>query len=141
MRLSTEKYIGIGRVPVGIGAILKGWNIEEDHYRDPTTLPVVNFRAMTNACPFDCFHCFTDKMKRTLSLDEIKNVIDQLADMRTHAIDFVGEGEPTIDKDFFEIVEYTASKKIQPVVYTEAATRLRNKDFAKRLFDTGASVC
>ena len=96
---------------------------------------------MTNACPFDCFHCFTDKMKRTLSLDDIKNVIDQLADLKTHAIDFVGEGEPTIDKDFFEIVEYTASKNIQAVVYTEAATRLRNRDFVTRLYDSGASVC
>jgi MoaA/NifB/PqqE/SkfB family radical SAM enzyme len=141
MIFSNKSYVGIGRVPVGIGAILKGWNITEAHYRDPTTLPVVNFRAMTNACPFNCFHCFTDKMKKTLSLHEIKNVIDQLADMNTHAIDFVGEGEPTIDKDFFEIVEYTASRNIQPVVYTEAATRLRDRDFAMRLFDSGASVC
>ncbi|WP_038976555.1 radical SAM protein [Bradyrhizobium japonicum] len=141
MQLSNQSYIGLGRVPVGIGAVLKGWNISEAHYRDQNTLPVVNFRAMTNACPFNCFHCFTEKMKKTLSLAEIKNVIDQLADLNTHTIDFVGEGEPTIDKDFFEIVEYTASKNIQPVVYTEAATRLRNKEFAMRLFNSGASVC
>jgi len=141
MELSTKSYIGVGRVPVGIGALLKGWAIAEDFYRRADTLPVVNFRAMTNACPFDCFHCFTDKMKRTLTLDEIKNVIDQLADLNTHTIDFVGEGEPTVDKDFFTIVEYTAKKGIQPVVYTEAATRLRDRNFALRLYDSGASVC
>ncbi|MBU4369415.1 radical SAM protein [Patescibacteria group bacterium] len=96
---------------------------------------------MTEACPHNCFHCFTDKNRKTLTLDEIKNVIDQLADLNAYAIDFVGEGEPTIDKDFFEIIEYTSSKGIHPSIYTDAAIKMRDRDFIKRVYESGASVC
>ena len=140
MKLSNKEFIGLGRVPVGIGAMLKGWDIDEEHYRDLSRFTIVNFRAMTEACPHDCFHCFTDKNKKTLTLDEIKDVIDKLSELHTNAIDFVGEGEPTVDKDFFEIIEYTKSKNIQPVVYTDAALKMRDKDFVKRVYDSGASV-
>lgn len=141
MKITKESYFGLGNVPVGIGVFIKGWDIKEEDYRNPIKLPVVDFRAMTEACPHDCFHCFTDKSKKTLSLEEITNVIDQLAEMNTHAINFVGEGEPTIDKDFFDIIEYTASKGIQPVIFTDAATKMRDRDFVKRVKKSGASVC
>lgn len=138
---SKEKYIGLGHVPIGIGAVIKGWNITEEHFRNPDVLPVVDFRAMTNACPHNCFHCFTDKLKKTLALNEIKKIIDELAEMKTAAIDYLGEGEPTIDEDFFEIIEYTAKKGIQPIIFTDAATKLRDRDFVKRIKRSGASVC
>jgi len=140
MELSTKEYVGLGKVPVGIGAMMKGWGISEEHYRDINKFTIVNFRAMTEACPHDCFHCFTDKTKRSLSLEEIKMIIDKLAAVGTSAIDYVGEGEPTIDPYFFDIINYTKKKGIQPVVYTDAATMLRDKDFVKRLYNTGASV-
>lgn len=138
---SKKRYIGPGNIPIGVGALIKGWNIEEKDYTDPSRLPVVDFRAMTEACPHNCFHCFTDKNRKTLRLNEIKNIIDQLAEAKTHTIDFVGEGEPTIDPNFFEIVEYTSSKGINPVVYTDAATKLRDRNFVKRLYESGTSVC
>ena len=141
MKISKEKYIGLGYVPIGIGAAIKGWNINEEHFREPNSLSVIDFFAMTNSCPHDCFHCFTDKNKKTLTLDEIKNVIDQLAEMKTTAINYDGEGEPTIDKDFFDIIEYTVKKKIQPIVFTDAATKLRDKNFVRRMKKSGASVC
>ena len=135
MKTSKEKYIGLSQVPIGIVAIIKGWNIKEKHFRNLNVLPVVDFRAMTPACPHNCFHCFTDKLKKTLTLDEIKNIIDQLAEMKTVAIDYLGEGEPTIDKDFFEIIEYTAK-----IIFTDAATKLRDRDFVKKIKKSGASV-
>lgn len=141
IKLSKKKYIGLGRVPIGIGAVIKGWDITEENYRNPAKLPVVNFCAMTEACPHNCFHCFTDKNRKTLTLNEIKNAIDQLADLNTYAIDFVGEGEPTIDKDFFKIIEYTSSKGIHPSIYTDAAIKMRDRDFVKRIYESGASVC
>lgn len=140
MKFSKEKYVGLGHVPIGIGAVIKGWNITEKHFRNTNVLPVVDFRAMTNACPHNCFHCFTDKQKKTLTLDEIKSAIDQLAEMKTIAIDYLGEGEPTIDKDFFEIIEYTSKKGIQPIVFTDAATKLRDINFVRRIKKSGACV-
>lgn len=140
-KLSKKKYIGLGHVPIGIGAVIKGWDMAEEDYRNPLRLPVVNFRATTEACPHNCFHCFTGKNRKTLTLNEIKNVIDQLANLNTYAIDFVGEGEPTIDKDFFEIIEYTSSKGIHQSIYTDAAVKMRDEDFVKRVYESGASVC
>ncbi|MBT3985131.1 radical SAM protein [archaeon] len=141
MKYSKEEYIGIGKVPIGIGAIINGWNVSEKHYRNPEFLSVVDFRAMTPACQWDCFHCFTDKLKKTLTLEKIKEIIDQLAEMKTQGIDYVGEGEPTLDKDFFDIIEYTQSQGIQSIIFTDGATKLRNREFVKRLYKSGASVC
>ncbi|MBU0898753.1 MAG: radical SAM protein [Nanoarchaeota archaeon] len=140
MELSKEKYFGLGSVPIGIGALIKGWNIEESHFCNPETLSVVDFRAMTASCMHDCFHCFTDKLKKTITLEEIKSVIDQLAEMGAKSIDFLGEGEPTLDKDFFEIIEYTVSRGIQPVIFTDAATKMRDREFVRKVKKTGASV-
>lgn len=141
IKFSKEEYIGLGYVPIGIGAVIKGWDITEKHFRNPNLLPVIDFRAMTPVCPHDCFHCFTDKLKKTLTLGEIKDVIDQLAGMKTIAIDYLGEGEPTVDKDFFEIIEYTSKKGIQPIIFTDAATKLRDREFVKRIKKSGACVC
>jgi MoaA/NifB/PqqE/SkfB family radical SAM enzyme len=140
-KLSNSEYFGLGQVPIGIGAILKGWAITTSEYRNPAKIPIVDFRAMTEACPHNCFHCFTDKDKKTLTLAEIKSIIDQLAEAHTFGIDFVGEGEPTIDKDFFEIIEHTSRRGIQATVYTDAAIRMQNRDFVKRVFESGAGVC
>lgn len=137
--LSEKSYVGLGRVPIGIGAVLRGWDITKQEF--VTNLPVVDFRAMTHLCPHDCFHCFTDKNLRTLTLDQIKRVIDEIAEMKARAIDFLGEGEPTIDPEFFDIIEYTALKGLVPVVFTDVATKIRNRDFVKRVKDAGASVC
>lgn len=137
--LSEKSYIGLGRVPVGVGAVLHGWDMTKQEFQE--RLPVVDFRAMTEACLHNCFHCFTDKNRRTLGLAEIKRVIDQVAEMGVRAIDFLGEGEPTIDPHFFEIVDYTTLKGVIPVVFTDAATKLRDRDFVRRLRDAGATIC
>ncbi|MFH1029829.1 MAG: hypothetical protein V1770_01050, partial [bacterium] len=34
MKFSKEKYIGLGHVPIGIGAVIKGWNVTEEHFRN-----------------------------------------------------------------------------------------------------------
>lgn len=136
---SEKAYIGLGRVPVGIGAVLRGWDITEQEFKEK--LPVVDFRAMTEACQHNCIHCFTDKKHRTLTLAQIKYVIDEVAEMGARAIDFLGEGEPTIDPHFFEIIEYTANKGVIPVIFTDASTKMRNRDFIRHVWDTGASIC
>lgn len=141
MELSQKKYIGLGQVPIGIGAILSGWGLTEEEFRSPDRLPVVDFRAMTGECRHRCFHCFTEKRKKTLTLAEIKSAIDQIAAMGAKAIDFLGEGEPTLDHDYFEILEYTSAKGIIPIVFTDAATKMLDIDFVRRTKDSGATVC
>ena len=138
---SEKEYFGIGKIPIGMGVIIKGWDVTNTEYMDPNRLPVVDFRAMTSACPHECIHCFTEKIKTTLSIEELKEIVDQLAEFKTKGINYVGEGEPTIDKNFFEILEYTISKGIQPVIFTDAATKLTDRSFLRRVYETGASIC
>lgn len=145
MEYSKENYVGVGHVPIGIGAQIHGWAIEEDRYRDPNKLPIVDFLAMTHKCPHNCECCFPKEdgentNVKTLTFEEIAGVIDQLAEIGTCGINYVGEGEPTIDEDFFRILDYTASKGIKAMVFTDAATRLTDRDFVRRLKQTGASV-
>ena len=121
------------KTPERIGAMLKGWH---NGYAS-----VVDFRAMTSACEHDCFHCFTDKRKKDLKLSEILGVIDQIAEAEFTAINYLGEGEPTLDKDLFPIIEHTTKRGLVPVLFTDAATKLRDKDFVRRLFDLEATVC
>lgn len=131
-KLSTQKYFGLGKIPIGVGAMLHGW------HNGPGS--VIDFRAMTEKCPHDCAHCFTDKKKKTLTLSQILETINQISDSGFTAIDYLGEGEPTIDHDFFPIVEHTSKKGLVPIVFTDAATMLRKPDFVKRLYNSGASV-
>lgn len=140
-QLTQKKYFGLGQVPIGIGAVLRGRDLTEAEYRDPNRLPVVDTRIMGPSCPHKCIHCFTGKKPRTLTLAQIKRIIDELAQYKPRGIELEGEGEPTVDPWFFEIVEYVSSKGIVPTVYTEAATKLRDRDFARRLKNSGASVC
>ncbi len=140
MEKSKKSYVWLGQVPVGIGAVIRGWDILEKDFRNPKILSVVDFRAMSEKCPHDCDFCFTDKNKKTLSIKEIKRVITEISQMGARGINFLGEGEPTIDKDFFEIIEFTSSVGIIPIVFTDGATKLRDRKFVRRLKNSGASV-
>ncbi|MBD3330339.1 radical SAM protein [Candidatus Peregrinibacteria bacterium] len=135
-----ERIIGLEQISPGIGAMIKGWDIPETHFRDPNTLSVVDFRAMTNACPWDCFHCFTEKSPRTLSLDEIKSTIQQVAKQGALSMQFIGEGEPSIDRNFLEILQCVSEQGMQPIVYTDGATKFRDRDFVRAVKDTGTSI-
>lgn len=133
-QLSQQTYYGLGQVPIGIGAVLNGWQYG--------SASVLDFRAMTEKCPHNCFHCFTDKRKKTLSYEDITRVITEAKDLGFKGINYLGEGEPTIDNDFFDIIEFTSDEAgLVPIVFTDAATMLRDNNFVGRLYDSGASVC
>jgi len=144
-QVENPNIIGLEKYSIWTGAMIKWWDISEEWYRDNNRLPIVDMAVMTNACPRNCSFCFTDKNKNTLSLQEIKNTIDELAERWIYAIDFLWEWEPTIDENFFEIIEYTTKKWIIPLVYSEAALKMssnnpKHKDFISRLYDSWASI-
>lgn len=139
MAMSKKAYFGLGNVPVGIGAVLHGQDITEQEFREKGMF-VAGFRAMTEACPHKCLHCFTQRRQRTLTLKEIERVVYEIAELGAIAIAFLGEGEPTVDPDFFPIVECASSAGLIPIVFTEAAAKLRDRGFVKRLKAVGVSV-
>lgn len=69
---------------------------------------------LTNFCNNKCPKCAgwnVELTKDELSLDVVKKVINDIIDIGAKAIIFTGGGEPTIHKNFLEILQYTSSKK------------------------------
>ncbi|NTW15699.1 MAG: radical SAM protein [Candidatus Moranbacteria bacterium] len=132
-------YFQLGnRTPIGIGAVLNGWNITDAKFRAGTH--TIDFCAMTEGCPHNCPHCFTDKKKRTLTLDQIKLILNKVAWSGPKTVNFIGEGEPTLDRDFFDIVGTTHSLGLIPVVFSEGSAHLTDLEFVHRLYGLNASV-
>lgn len=138
-RIYGPGYFQLGkRTPIGIGAVLNGWNITTAEFRSGTH--TIDFCAMTEGCPHNCPHCFTDKKKRTLSLDQIKLILNKVAWSGPKTVNFIGEGEPTLDRDFFEIVAVTSRLGLIPVIFSEGSARLTEPWFVRQLHSLNASV-
>lgn len=72
------------------------------------------------SCNNNCIHCVVSGKAETpdLSTDECKRVIDNLSE--PHIVGFTG-GEPTIRKDFLELIEYAKSKGHNVALQTNGA--------------------
>ncbi|AGK62076.1 putative Fe-S oxidoreductase [Archaeoglobus sulfaticallidus PM70-1] len=69
---------------------------------------------LTRKCNLRCVHCYADASSHSskeLTTEEIKAVIDDLAEMKIPVLLFSG-GEPLIRKDIFELAEYANDKGI-----------------------------
>lgn len=132
------------------GFILKGWDfdsktVSEALEQNRMLNPAIELGI--NVCPWNCDFCFTEEPGSTekirskeLSIGERLKLIDDLAALGTKSINFIGAGEPTIDPDFWTILERMRTHNITPIVYTEGSLKLIDKAFAKKLFDIGATV-
>lgn len=140
-------------IRTGKGYTMKGWDftvaeIQEALKTDRMLNPA--FELASNVCPWDCYFCFTEdpsnpeglkkKLENEMTLDERLNLIDQAKALGARSINIVGAGEPTIDPNFFTIVEHMAKLGITPIIYTEGALRLMDPKFSQRLYETGATV-
>ena len=98
------------------------------------------FITLTYQCQCHCKHCgvglFRKKNIRKLTTIEVKNLIlDQLQECGLNMAYFFG-GEPTLHKDFLELIRYSTKKGL----YTRFDTnglKLVDKDFVKAIKDAG----
>ena len=68
----------------------------------------------TYACDLACVHCLSSSGRRDpneLSTEQMKAVVDQLAEMQVFYVN-IGGGEPMLRPDFFEIVEYCVERGV-----------------------------
>lgn len=76
-------------------------------------MPFTIMFELTYQCNFKCPHCYLgesqDNKKKELTTNQIKKILDGLADIGVYRIGFTG-GEPLMRKDIFEILDY-ANKK------------------------------
>jgi radical SAM protein with 4Fe4S-binding SPASM domain len=70
---------------------------------------------ITYKCNLKCKHCYlsaNEQKNNELELQEVKEIIDQLAEMKILSLNFLG-GEPLVRNDFPEILEYATQKNIR----------------------------
>ena len=76
--------------------------------------PLAVIWEVTQKCNLRCKHCFSNSGHQEsdeLTTDEVKEIIDLLADKKVFYINFTG-GEPLYRPDIFDILSYASSKNI-----------------------------
>lgn len=75
---------------------------------------------LTKKCTKQCHYCYaesTNDQVEEISTPDVKDIIDQLSEMKVFSISF-GGGEPLLRDDIFEIAKYTRDKNITPTITT-----------------------
>jgi len=73
---------------------------------------------LNNTCMCHCPHCYVGEMNKSeLSLNDVKNILEQAMECGVLTIEYSG-GEPTINKDFIEIIKYGKSMGFNQMLFT-----------------------
>lgn len=91
--------------------------------------------AVTGRCPCDCMFCCAKGIvaEPELTLDEMRNLIDQAIDAGAYLLVFDG-GEPLLRKDIYDIIGYVDDRAIT-VMFTNGL--YLNKEVAMKLKEAG----
>jgi len=115
----------------------------------PSYSPVSINLDLTSSCNFACPHCVDSGIIKTgkhLEFKTIKQTVDTLHEKGLLAIILIGGGEPTLHKNFEEIVRYIKSKGLQLGIVTNGsrlskvaaiADLLGNEDWLRLSLDAG----
>jgi MoaA/NifB/PqqE/SkfB family radical SAM enzyme len=137
--------------PPKLGFTMRGW----DFTRAEILSAISQHRMLnpalelaSNICPWNCDFCFTEdpknlfkhKLKNEMSLEQRLSLIDEVSELGAKTINWVGAGEPTIDPNFWRILERIVERNITPVIYTEGTIKLSGRNFIKKLYKLGATI-
>ncbi|HWR67424.1 MAG TPA: radical SAM protein [Desulfomonilia bacterium] len=95
-----------------------------DSARFPKYGPVSVNLDLTTACNFSCPHCVDSRLLNTgdyLDLETIKKSIDTLQKNGLRSVILIGGGEPTIHKNFENIVRFSKDRGLQLGVATNGS--------------------
>ena len=85
-----------------------------EHFSRGLDAPICLTWELTYACNLACVHCLSSSGRRDpreLTTDEAKAVIDEFERMQVFYVN-IGGGEPTVRKDFWELVEYAVQHNV-----------------------------
>src|SRR6201991_2664867 len=85
-----------------------------DQFQYGLDSPICLTWELTYACNLACVHCLSSSGRRDpreLSTAECRAVIDELERMQVFYVN-IGGGEPTVRKDFWELVEYATAHHV-----------------------------
>ena len=90
----------------------------------PIFSPISINLDLTSACNFSCPFCVDSKLinaGKNLALEEVKKTINTLHSHGLLSVILIGGGEPTLHKDYGEIVRYIKSKRLQIGIVTNGS--------------------
>ncbi len=85
-----------------------------EHFESGLDAPICLTWELTYACNLACIHCLSSSGRRDpreLSTDECKALIRELQRMQVFYVN-VGGGEPTLRKDFWELLQYAVAHDV-----------------------------
>jgi len=95
--------------------------------------PICLTWELTYACNLACVHCLSSSGRRDpdeLSTEQCKAVIDELQRMQVFYVN-IGGGEPTVRRDFWELLEYATARGVG-VKFSTNGSRI-DREVAERL--------
>jgi len=101
--------------------------------RDNNTLLSMELE-LSRICNMRCIYCYSsagDKLNDELSLDEIKDIIDQAALLKAKKIIVLGGGEPLLYPYIFQVLEHIKKREMEPSIFTNGVAI--DKDTAKNI--------
>ena len=109
-----------------------------DHFERGLDAPICLTWELTYACNLSCVHCLSSSGRRDpreLTTAQAEAVIDELERMQVFYVN-IGGGEPTVRRDFWELVEYATEHHVGVKFSTNgtfinatAAARLASMDY------------
>lgn len=88
----------------------------------PSVTPRTAMIEIADRCNEVCVHCYQIQgRKGEMSTDEVRRVIDELADLGVLFLTFSG-GEATLRSDFLELVEHARKRRFAVKLYTNGLT-------------------
>jgi mycofactocin radical SAM maturase len=109
-----------------------------DHFESGLDAPICLTWELTYACNLACVHCLSSSGRRDpdeLTTEECLGIVDELREMQVFYVN-IGGGEPTVRKDFWEIVDYATANGVGVKFSTngsrvtpEVAERLAASDY------------
>lgn len=109
-----------------------------EHFESGLDAPICLTWELTYACNLACVHCLSSSGRRDpreLTTAECRSVIDELQRLQVFYVN-IGGGEPTVRRDFWELVEYATAHQVGVKFSTngsritpEAAERVTRSDY------------
>jgi mycofactocin biosynthetic radical S-adenosylmethionine protein MftC len=85
-----------------------------EHFEGGLDAPICLTWELTYACNLACVHCLSSSGRRDpneLTTDECMAVVDELQRMQVFYVN-IGGGEPTVRRDFWELVDYATAHQV-----------------------------
>jgi len=103
--------------------------------KNDVVIPIYASFAITNKCPYNCWHCYINSLKEEdMPTESVLNIIHMLQDLGISVIAFTG-GEPLLRTDIYEIISKIDTKKSSVVLFSTGYGLTKEK--AEKLRDAG----